>query len=164
MNKRDANRIAALLKNASRILITAHRDPDGDSVGCQLAFYEYWTKQLKKKADVINHGVLPRKYEFLDRRGIIKSPAQFKRKPKWDAAVIFECSALDRIGSVADMVPDGLPIVNIDHHQRNTSFGAVNVLNCKAAACGEMVYNLLRLQKANITPKMAQRPGTAPLS
>lgn len=164
MNKRDAARIAALLKNARRILITAHRDPDGDSVGCQLAFYEYWTKQLKKKADVINHGVLPRKYEFLDRKGIVKSPTQFKRKPKWDAAVVFECSSLDRIGSVAAMVPDGLPIVNIDHHQRNSSFGVVNVLDCTAAACGEMVYDLLRLLKAKITPTMAQNLAAAILT
>ncbi len=164
MNKQDANQIAGLLKGASRILISGHRDPDGDSIGCQLAFYEYWTKQLKKKADVVNHGVLPRKYASLDPKGIIKSPNQFKRKPRWDAAVIFECSALDRVGSVEAMVPPGLPIVNIDHHQRNTSFGAVNVLDCTAAACGEMVYDLLRLWKAKITPTIAQQLAAAILT
>lgn len=164
MNKRDATRIAALLKPASRILITAHRDPDGDSVGCQLAFYEYWTRQLKKKADVINHGVLPRKYDFLDPKGIIKAPGHFKRRPRWDAVVVFECSALDRIGSVEAMIPPGLPIVNIDHHQRNTSFGAVNVLDCSAAACGEMAFDLLRLWKARITPTIAQHLAAAILT
>ena len=164
MNKQDANKIAGLLKAASRILISAHRDPDGDSIGCQLAFYEYWTKQLKKKADVVNHGVLPRKLASLDPTGIIKSPNQFKRKPRWDAAVIFECSALNRVGSVATMVPPDLPIVNIDHHQRNTSFGAVNVLDSSAAACGEMAYDLLRLWKAKITPTIAQPVAAAILT
>jgi len=164
MNRRDANEITRLLEPASRILITAHRDPDGDSIGCQLAFYEYWTRQLKKKADIVNHGVLPRKYAFLDSAGLVKSPGQFSRRPRWDAVIVFECSGLNRIGSVQELIPAGLPVINIDHHQRNTLFGTVNVLDSTAAACGEMLLELLRLWKAKITPSIAQSLAAAILT
>lgn len=164
MRKSDAGKIAALLRPASHILITAHRDPDGDSLGCQMAFHEYWTAQKKGTADIVDHGSLPRKYRFLDPKGLIRSPRQIKRPVRWDAAVVFECSSLDRIGSVQSLLTDGLPIVNIDHHGQNSLFGSVNVLDPTAAACGEMVYDLLRFWHARITPHMAQQLAAAILT
>jgi phosphoesterase RecJ-like protein len=164
MNRRDADKIAELLRGASRILITAHRDPDGDSVGCQMAFYEYWTQRRRRKADVVNHGVLPRKYSFLDPTGIIKPPARIARTPRWEAVVVFECSSLDRLGSVRALLPPGIPTINIDHHDRNTRFGTVNVLDKTAAACGEMVYDLFRFWNVRITPSIAQQLAAAILT
>jgi phosphoesterase RecJ-like protein len=164
MTKSDATKIARLLKGANRLLITAHRDPDGDSIGCQLAFYEYWTRQQMKKADVVNHGVLPRKYDSLDPKRLIKNPNQIKRRPKWDAAIVFECSSLDRIGSVQSLISPGLPIINIDHHDHNTGFGTVNVQDKRAAACGEMVYDLFLHWKAKITESMARQLAAAVLT
>ncbi len=161
MRKTDASRIAELLRPASRILITAHRDPDGDSLGCQLAFHEYWTSQKKRTADIVNHGSLPRKYRFLDPKGLVRTRGQIKRRKHWDAVVVFECSSLDRIGSVQSLVPDAIPVVNIDHHPQNSMFGTVNVLDSTAAACGEMVYDLLNLWKARITPAIAQQLAVA---
>ena len=164
MRKSDAARIAALLRPASHILITAHRDPDGDSIGCQMAFHEYWTTQKKGTADIVDHGSLPRKYRFLDPDGLFRSPQQIKKKGRrtpWDAVVVFECSSLDRIGSVQSLLTDGLPIVNLDHHRQNSKFGTVNVLDPTAAACGEMLYDLLRFWKAQITPTMARQLAAA---
>ncbi len=164
MRKADADKIARALKGASRILITAHRDPDGDSIGCQLAFYEYWTTQRGGKADVIDHGSIPRKYHFLDPNSVIRSPGQVKRPGRWDAVVVFECSSLDRIGSVQSLVRSNVPVINIDHHRHNSQFGAVNVLDPTAAACGEMVFDLLRLWKAKFTPAIAQLLAAAILT
>ena len=161
MRKSDANKIAAILRPASHILITAHRDPDGDSLGCQMAFHEYWTTQRKGTADIVDHGSLPRKYRFLDPKGLIRSPRQIKRPVHWDAVVVFECSSLDRIGSVKSLLTDGLPIVNIDHHCQNSLFGTVNVLDPTAAACGEMLHDLLQFWHARITPPMAQQLAVA---
>src|ERR1041385_5985546 len=38
---------------------------------------------------------------------------------------------------------EGRFTINIDHHQGNTSFGELNWLDESAAACGEMVYDLI---------------------
>ncbi|HEX9751326.1 MAG TPA: bifunctional oligoribonuclease/PAP phosphatase NrnA [candidate division Zixibacteria bacterium] len=161
MTRAAAQKIQTALKSARRILISSHRDPDGDSLGCQLAFYEYWTRQRRRRADIVNQGPVPRKYRFLSHSGVVREPGALKRRPRWDAAIIFECSSLDRIGTVSELLPDGLPVINIDHHQHNSRYGAVNVLDPTAAACGEMVFDMLRHWKATITPSMAQSLATA---
>jgi len=52
-------------------------------------------------------------------------------------------------------------IINIDHHRHNTHFGAVNVVDCEAAACGEMTYDLLRHLGAQINTCIAQQLAAA---
>lgn len=155
MSKAAAAAIARRLEGASRILISAHRDPDGDSLGCQLAFYEYCTRQLGLKADVVNQGTLASKYRFLDPDRVVVRPAKRLASRRWDCAVVFECSAVNRIGSVESLLPDGIPIINVDHHRNNTRYGVINVVDAEAAACGEMVFDMLRHWKATITPGMA---------
>lgn len=161
MNSAAARRIATALRGAKRLLITAHQDPDGDSLGCQLAFYEYWTKQKKRKADIINHGGVPNKYAFMDPRGLVKQITDKKSWPLWDAVVVFECSSLDRTGNVESVIPGGVPIINVDHHQKNTSYGAVNVVDTSRAACGELLFDLLKFWRGKITKSMAQHMAIA---
>lgn len=157
MSKAAASAIARQLEGASRILITAHRDPDGDSLGCQLAFYEYWTRQLGKKADIVNQGTVTSKYRFLDPGRVVGRPGAGFASRRWDCAVVFECSVLSRIGSVEKLLPPGIPIINIDHHRHNSLYGIVNIVDPEAAACGEMVYDMFRHWKATITPHMANQ-------
>jgi phosphoesterase RecJ-like protein len=161
MNKAAARRIALALRDARRILITAHQDPDGDSLGCQLAFHEYWTRQKRRRADILNHGGVPDKYAFMDRRGLVRDVGDKPAWPVWDAVVIFECSSLDRTGNVEPVIPGGVPIINIDHHQKNTRFGTVNVVDTGRAACGELVFDLLKFWRARITRTMAQQLAIA---
>ncbi|MEW5701028.1 MAG: bifunctional oligoribonuclease/PAP phosphatase NrnA [Candidatus Zixiibacteriota bacterium] len=155
MNKAAATRIIRQLQNADRILITSHRDPDGDSVGSQLAFHEFWTRQRRRRADVLNDGPLPARYRCLDPRRIIRAPSSRARR-NWDAAIVFECSSLDRVGSVEPLLPPGLPIINIDHHQGSDRFGTINVVDPSRSSCTELVYELLKHWRARITPRMAQ--------
>ncbi|HUU44822.1 MAG TPA: bifunctional oligoribonuclease/PAP phosphatase NrnA [Acidobacteriota bacterium] len=164
MTKTAAAAVARQLADARHILLTAHRDPDGDSLGCQLAFYEYWTRQRGRTADVINQGTLPSKYRFLDPQSIVQRTPRTARNTRWDCVIVFECSALDRIGSVARLVPPDLPIINIDHHGHNDAYGAINIVDPAAAACGEMVYDLFRHWKADITPAMASNLAVAILT
>ncbi len=161
MNSAAARRIAAALRNAKRILITAHQDPDGDSLGCQLAFYEYWTRQKKRNADIINHGGVPDKYAFMDPRGLVKQVSDKKQWPVWDAVIVFECSSLDRTGDVEGVIPGGVPLINIDHHQKNVLYGSINVVDTSRAACGELLFDLLNFWRATITKSMAQQMAIA---
>ena len=59
----------------------------------------------------------------------------------FDAAIIMECGDLARTG-VAGL--DRFFVINIDHHPGNTSFGRINWFDAGAAACAEMVYDLVR--------------------
>lgn len=161
MNSVAARRIATALHPAKRILITSHQDPDGDSLGCQIAFHEYWTKQRERRADIINHGGVPDKYAFMDPKRLVKAVGDKTSWPVWDAVIVFECSSLDRTGDVESVIPGGVPVINIDHHQKNTLFGTINVVDTSRAACGELLFDMLKFWRAKVTRSMAQQLAIA---
>ena len=60
---------------------------------------------------------------------------------EFDAAIIMECGDLVRTGV------EGLEhyfVINIDHHPGNAGYGGINWFDSSAAACGEMVFDLIR--------------------
>ena len=63
-----------------------------------------------------------------------------------------ECSDLSRTG-VAGL--DGQFIINIDHHAGNRMYGAVNWYDESAAACGEMVFDVIRALGVPLTLEIA---------
>ena len=52
LNHRELFRLMQILRESQRIVVTAHRGPDGDAVGSSLAWAAY-LKGLGKKVDVI---------------------------------------------------------------------------------------------------------------
>jgi phosphoesterase RecJ-like protein len=58
----------------------------------------------------------------------------------FDAAIIMECSDLGRTG-VQGL--DRFFVINIDHHPGNSGYGQINWFDATAAACAEMVYELI---------------------
>jgi phosphoesterase RecJ-like protein len=69
-----------------------------------------------------------------------------------DAVVVMECSDLSRTG-VSGL--EARFIINIDHHRGNRMYGALNWFDQSAAACGEMVFDLIRALGVRLTPEIA---------
>ena len=63
-----------------------------------------------------------------------------------------ECSDLSRTG-VSGL--EGHYIINIDHHAGNRMYGALNWFDESAAACGEMVFDVIRALGVALTPEIA---------
>lgn len=61
--KDKLEKIMYLINQSKTVLITSHRDPDGDSIGSQLALAEL-VDSLGKSRLIINQGELPNKYRF----------------------------------------------------------------------------------------------------
>jgi len=78
-----------------------------------------------------------------------------------DAVIVMESGDLLRTG-VAGL--EGGFIINIDHHVGNTMFGAVNWFDVSAAACGEMVFDLVRELGVPLTADIALHVYTAILT
>ncbi len=69
-----------------------------------------------------------------------------------DAVIVMECGDLKRPGI------DGLErgfVINIDHHPGNALYGALNWFDLSAAACGEMVFDLVRELGVPLTLEIA---------
>jgi phosphoesterase RecJ-like protein len=139
----DFDRIIEAVQSARRILISSHMDPDGDSIGSQLALGD-WLKYLGKEFRIINQGKIPKKYFFLDVKRAIEDMDEITDLT-WDVDLYFilECSNLERIGKVKELITERAMIINIDHHADNSNFGRLNYIDAKASALGEIIYRLL---------------------
>jgi phosphoesterase RecJ-like protein len=70
----------------------------------------------------------------------------------FDAAIIMECGDLTRTG-VGGL--DRFFVINIDHHPGNTGYGQINWFDPAAAACGEMVFDIVRALGVPLTTDIA---------
>jgi phosphoesterase RecJ-like protein len=125
-----------------RFLITSHAKPDGDSIGSQLAL-AYALEVLGKDVRIVNADPAPAHYgDFpgLERIEIMRELVERPGRREDEALLVMESSDLKRTG-VAGL--EGRFTVNVDHHQGNTGFGDLNWIDESAAACGEMVFDLI---------------------
>jgi bifunctional oligoribonuclease and PAP phosphatase NrnA len=121
-----------------RFLITSHARPDGDSIGSQLAM-AFALDALGKEVRIVNADAAPEHYQ--DFPGMDRIEIARRVKADVDAVIVMECSDLGRSG-VEGL--EGEYIINIDHHAGNRLYGAINWHDESAAACGEMVFDLIR--------------------
>jgi bifunctional oligoribonuclease and PAP phosphatase NrnA len=132
-----------------RFLLTSHARPDGDSIGSQLAM-AFALQALGKQVRIVNADAAPEHYqEFpgMDRIEIAASTSA-----DVDAVIVMECSDLTRTG-VSGL--ENQFLINIDHHAGNRLYGAVNWHDESAAACGEMVFDVIRELGVPLTYEIA---------
>jgi bifunctional oligoribonuclease and PAP phosphatase NrnA len=133
-----------------RFLITSHAKPDGDSIGSQMAM-AYALEALGKEVRLVNSD--PAHEHYMEFPGVdrIEIAREFLERDA-DALIVMESSDLKRTG-VAGL--EGSFTINIDHHQGNTSYGDLNWLDESAAACGELVFELIRSMGVPLTLEIA---------
>jgi phosphoesterase RecJ-like protein len=142
--------IARALLERQRFLITSHARPDGDSIGSQLAM-AYALDHLGKTVRIVNVDPAPDHYQDFPGMERIEIAAHVAA-PDVDAVIVMECSDLSRTG-VSGL--DGQFIVNIDHHLGNRMYGALNWHDETAAACGELVFDLISSLRVPLSEKIA---------
>ncbi len=130
--------IVDAVRQRQRFVVSSHARPDGDSIGSQLAF-AFALQALGKDVTIVNRDpATPPLMAFPGVASIIVAP---EVTGDFDAAVIMECGDLGRPG-VAGL--ERYFLINIDHHRGNTGYGAINWYDESAAACGEMVFDLVQ--------------------
>ncbi len=154
--------IIQLVDEKRKILLSSHVGPDGDSLGSQISFY-YYLKSLNKDVYIYNEGHIPHYFhDFPDIDKVIVEPDRWiVPESGFDLAVIFECTQIDRIGDVSNLIGDETDIVNIDHHLENTEYGRLNYIDVRASSVGEMNYRILRQAGFKIDMQAAEYIYTA---
>jgi phosphoesterase RecJ-like protein len=139
------------LLNRQRFLLTSHARPDGDSIGSQLAL-AFTLDALGKQVRIVNADAAPEHYLDFPGMDRIEIATSIPAATEVDAVIVMECSDISRTG-VAGF--DGRFIINIDHHAGNRMYGALNWFDESAAACGEMVFDLIRALGVPLTTDIA---------
>jgi phosphoesterase RecJ-like protein len=142
-------RIAAAILARQRFVLSSHARPDGDAIGSQLAM-AYALDALGKQVVIVNHDAVPSPLKAFP--GTDRIVVAEHADADFDASIIMECSSLERTGVTG---LDGGLVINIDHHQGNTGYGAINWFDPSAAACAEMVYDLIVALGVRVTPTIA---------
>ena len=138
-----------MLRSRERFVVTSHARPDGDAIGSSLAL-AYALRALGKTARVVLRDAPPP--PMLEFPGVADIEVTARVDDPGDAVVVMECGALDRTG--IEGLAGGF-VINIDHHPGNTEYGALNWLDLSAAACGEMVFELVRALDVPLTVEIA---------
>jgi len=145
----DIQRIADAIHARRRFVISSHARPDGDSIGSQLAM-AYALRALGKEATVVNAD--PASAPLMAFPGVAAIHLAPVVEGDYEAAIIMECGDLGRTGV------SGLEryfVINIDHHPGNTGYGQLTWFDPGAAACGEMVFDLIRALEVPLSPEIA---------
>ncbi len=129
------------LKSARRVLITMHRGPDGDALGSALAL-ACALRDLGRDVTVYNPDDLPYNFRFL--RGASEVEKSLPGDAAFDATVVTDAGAFERLGpEVPDVSRRGV-LLNLDHHITTEPFGDVNYVDPGAASVGILAYKIIK--------------------
>lgn len=132
-----------------RFLITSHARPDGDAIGSQVAM-AYALRRLGKQVQMVNADPAPLQFQTFP--GVRDIQVSATVQGPFDAAIVMECADLSRTGVEGF---DKYFLINIDHHPGNRSYGAINWFDPGAAACSEMVFDVINALGVTLTPEIA---------
>ena len=137
---------AELLRSFDRVLILTHIRPDGDTVGCAAGLCAA-LRALGKTAFLLpNPGLTDTTAPYF---APYAAPAEFtpEKVVSVDIAAVglFPDNAKPYIGAV-DLA--------IDHHPSFEGFGKANIVRPEAAACGELILDIIR-ELTPVTPEIA---------
>jgi len=152
VNKLSA--IAEAIKRTRNALICGHVMPDGDSIGSVLAMGLALSGR-GKHVTMAGPDPIPEIYNFLP--GVELFQAHEKPLPgQYDTLIVLDCSIPERLGeNFRDLLKHDMVIINLDHHAGSEPFAALNYIDCKAAATGEIVFDLLDLMGIPLTVDIA---------
>jgi phosphoesterase RecJ-like protein len=142
-------RIADEIRKRQRFVLSSHVRPDGDAIGSQLAMaFALW--HLGKEVRLVNRDQAPAPMMVFP--GVSRIEVAGQIDDPGDAVIVMECGDLTRTG--VEGFERGF-VINIDHHLGNSNYGALNWYDGAAAACGEMVFELIAELGVPLTPDIA---------
>ncbi len=154
MKKAELKRVSAEIKKHNNFLVTVHTSPEGDAIGSELAFARLLEK-LGKRVIIINEDPIPAEYSFFPEKERVRIYKPNIGSIEFDCMVVLDCSDLSRTGEVYKLNKDNNPVINIDHHISNTSFGTVNLVDPSASSASEIVYSLYKEMRVPFDRKSA---------
>jgi phosphoesterase RecJ-like protein len=154
----ELQKLIQTLQEADSLIVTTHREPDGDGLGAEAALAEA-LEQLGKNVRVINNDDLPSRFAFIERTTMFETydaNVHDKVIGHVDALVIVDAAHPNRTGRMENAISGfaGATIV-IDHHPAG-GWAKVDYVDPTAAAASEIVDDLIAALPVTMTPTIAE--------
>ncbi len=149
--KLSRKEMAELLKSIDgKILITTHKNPDGDAIGSTLGWFNF-LKSIGKDVKVVYRDRLPYFFDFLP--GIDEVEVGEEVEGRYDWVIITDVSEERRTGFLS--IPADRSIV-IDHHITAEPFADFSIVEPEISSTCELSYELMVLiDREKITYEVA---------
>ncbi len=132
--------MAELIEQMSgSILITTHKNPDGDAVGSSLGWFNY-LKQFKNNVEIVYKDRIPYFFDFLPGIDSIEVKENIDREYDW--VIITDVSEVKRTGF--DAIPARNTVV-IDHHITANPDVDYAIVEPEISSTCELSYEIMKL-------------------
>lgn len=143
----DLRETAELLQQSDNILFLCHAHPDGDTLGSATALARALTA-MGKRVKVDCGDPIPKDFSFM-----FEGLAAEEFEPQLIAAI--DVADIKLLGRENEGRYGGRIDLCIDHHGSNMLYADKVCLEADSASTAEMIYLLLRIMNAEITPVIA---------
>lgn len=138
------------IQNASKIVVTAHKSPDGDSIGSSLAFY-HLCKKWGKEVVVVHPDAAP---DYLGWVPGAEDIVVFERSPEQASALLIDADVIvcldynepSRVGAEMQIPLEASKGVKMmfDHHLNPSDFCSFTLSDTAACSTCEVIFNWLK--------------------
>ncbi len=136
-------KIIELIEKAGTIVASCHMHGDGDGVGSLLGLQIVLSEAGKDvRGAMPDNERIPPQYRFLPGQELLIPFSELPETPHLFIAV--DCGNIGRLGNLEEIANRAGHLVNIDHHEDNTYFGDVNLVDYNASSTAEIIFNLLK--------------------
>jgi phosphoesterase RecJ-like protein len=162
----DSENIIAAIKNAKTAVVTAHVNPDGDTLASMLALARILESFGLETVHRVMHDEVPSFYKFFpDQEKVLCSMKDVDREKlleEYDISFSCDCGSVQRLGSAGLIWQKAKLTCNVDHHLSNPLYADLNWVDVNATCTGQVVKDIMlhlnKLIEAEPLPKgTAQR-------
>ena len=131
------------LRHATSVVVCGHVRPDGDAIGSTLGV----TLALREAGipavpTLASRSTGPSTYAFLPGFALFVAAEQLEAP---DVFIAVDSPNAERLGLAEPLMHAARTVIVIDHHPDAQPFGAINIVDAKAAAAGELVWELAKV-------------------
>lgn len=147
----DSSNVQALkelLSKPKKIVITSHKNPDGDALGSSLGWKRFLTLN-GHSVDYVSPNAMPDFFQWLPGASsvvVYEKNKDYGRSLVQSADLIFclDYNALSRIDDLGEQVRlSPAKKIMIDHHLQPEDFADIAFSNIQASSTGEMVFDVI---------------------
>ena len=146
----EFEKVKELIFAAKNILIISHRNPDGDTIGSNLA--------LREALEILGKNVVSSCVDEVPKNTIfLKGSEKFVQDfdiAIFDLIIAVDCGGYKLVGfhtKKPEILRGDIPVINIDHHQSNEYFGDINIVMTDAPAACSVVFPIISYFNLEVT-------------
>jgi phosphoesterase RecJ-like protein len=143
----DSENIIAAIKNAKTAVVTAHVNPDGDTLASMLALARILENFGLETVHRVMHDEVPSFYKFFpDQEKVLCSMKDIDREKlleEYDISFSCDCGSVQRLGSAGLIWQKAKLTCNVDHHLSNPLYADLNWVDVNATCTGQVVKDIM---------------------